>query len=161
MQAVSGTSGNSGIFIYRTMLLSVAFLSLNNSGKTMLLALLNVRKRESYKDRKTKKTVHVLDGNNLEMTYVTLKKVWGLNQQAVSRAIDDLLAKGFIKIVHQGGLGEHDKARYSLVDDYQQWTSKTPAIRIRERDVRRGYQGKENGFEYKTRSQNHTLTYGV
>ena len=147
MTAGSGTRG--GIFIYREMFTSSAFLSLNNSGKTMLIALLDARKYESYKDRKTKHKTHVLDGQNLEMTYGTLKKVWGMNQQAVVSAVDALLAKGFIEIVYQGGLGKHDRARYSLIDDYQRWTPKMLPIRRRERDVKRGFQGQRIGASAK------------
>lgn len=149
MQAGSGKRDISGIFIYRTMIMSPAFQDLNKSGIFLLIALLNARKYEKYKDRKTKRTSHVLDGTNIEMPYVTLKEVWGLNQQQVSIAIDNLLAKGFIEIVHRGGLGEHDRARYSLIDDYLWWTPKTPPIRCRERDVRRGYQGRRIGASAK------------
>jgi hypothetical protein len=84
-----------------------------------------------------------------------------LNQQSVSRAIDELLAKGFIEIVHQGGLGEHDKARYALIDDYQQWKPKMIPFRTRGHDVRRGYQGQRLGASAKSRSQNHTHTHAL
>lgn len=46
MQAGSGTRG--GIFIYREMFTSPAFLFLNKSGTRMLIALLDARKYESY-----------------------------------------------------------------------------------------------------------------
>ena len=163
---MAGPGASGGFFIDRILFMSDAFLSLNNSGKTMLLALLNARKKETYKDRKTKKTIQKFTNDkNLEMPYMTLKKVWGLSQQAVSRAIDELLAKGFIEIVHQGGLGEHDKARYALIDDYQRWKPKMIPFRTRGHDVRRGYQGQRLGASAKVAHksiplhahQNHTL----
>ena len=145
--------------------MSTAFLSLNKSAIIMLIALLNARKTANLKDKKSKKTKPVfINIDSLEMPYVTLKKNWGLNQQAVSRAVDELLAKGFIEIVHQGGLGEHDKARYALIDDYQQWKPGN-VFRSRNRDVRRGYQGRKIGASAKLAHkiiplhthQNHTL----
>ena len=132
----------------------------------MLIALLNARKTANLKDKKSKKTKPVfINENSLEMPYVTLKKNWGLNQQAVSRAVDELLAKGFIEIVHQGGLGEHDKARYALIEDYQRWKPKMIPFRTRSRDVRRGYQGQRLGASANVAHkiiplhahQNHTL----
>ena len=131
----------------------------------MLIALLNARKTANVKDKKSKKLKRAfIEGERLEMPYTTLKKNWGLNQQAVTRAIDELLAKGFIEIVHAGGLGEHDKARYTLIENYLQWK---PGIvfGIRNRDVRRGYQGQRLGATAKLAHkiipsythQNHTL----
>jgi hypothetical protein len=137
---------NGGTFLQRKMSMSIAFLSLNKSAFIMLIALLNARKTAHLKDKKSKKTKPVfINEDSLEMPYATLKKNWHLNQQAVSRAIDELMAKGFIEIVHQGGLGEHDKARYALSEDYLRWTPGMPAFRTRNRDVRRGYQGQRLG----------------
>jgi len=65
----------------------------------------------------------------------------GISRGSFVRAIDELLAKGFIQIAHKGGAYDKDKTEYSLVDDYLQWRPDGPPIRTRERDLKRGFQG--------------------
>lgn len=69
---------------------------------------------------------------------------YGISQKRVARAIDELLAKGFIEIINPGGLYDKDKAIYGLTDDYRKWRPGDPPMRTRSRDVQRGYQGKKN-----------------
>ncbi len=159
-----GNNKAGGFYWERTVYQSQAFLSLGKNAIKFLIALYDVRKREnpsSAKDKKgTKRKQVFVNLDCLEMPYKTLEKKYKMNQQGITRAIDELLAKGFIKISHHGGLGEHDKNRYALIDEYLIWKPGILPIRNRNRDVRRGYQGKCLGAsKKKTRSQNVTLLH--
>jgi hypothetical protein len=154
-----------GFFWDRQLYQSPAFLDLHKNGIIMLIALMDARKREFQSQAKDKKgnrrKPEFINLDCLEMPYLTLKKVYGMNQHGIVRAIDKLLANGFIKIPHYGGLGEHDRTRYALIDDYLKWEPGT-VLRKRTRDIRIGYQKKylgvtKKGSEKKVASQNDTL----
>ena len=160
---------NGGFYWERQMYQSPAFLDLPDSAKTMLIALLDARQREprsQAKDKKGNRRIPTfINLKRIEMPYTTLQKVYGMNQQGIVRAIDKLLANGFVEITHKGGLGEHDKAKYALINDYLAWKPGV-VFRKRDRDVRRGYQGKKIGASGKLAHeiipsythQNHTLS---
>jgi hypothetical protein len=148
-----------GFYWERSVYQSEAFLSLGINAMKFLIALFDARifeKQSRATDRKgVKRKPKCLNLDSLEMPYSILEKKYNMNQQGIVRSKDELLAKGFIKIIHEGGLGEHDKARYALIDDYLKWKLGMKPFRLRNRDVRRGYQGRGLGaVKNKTRSQN-------
>ena len=49
------------------------------------------------------------------------KKKDGISRPRIIRAFNDLMAKGFINIVRQGGAYQQDKTIYALTDDWQWW----------------------------------------
>jgi len=64
---------------------------------------------------------------------------FGITQPRLTRAIEQLLAKGFITIIHPGGGHRHDKAIYGLSDKYLTWK---PGMVIEKREkesVQRGF----------------------
>jgi hypothetical protein len=133
-----------GIYIERALYQSKAFLSLGRNAIKLLFALLDVRIREPQKiakDRKgAKRKPRYINEDRLEAPYPTLRKKYRMNNQGITNAIDELLAKGFIEISHSGGMGEHDKSRYALTEDYLQWNPGN-IFNCRKHDVRRGFQG--------------------
>jgi predicted transcriptional regulator len=46
----------------------------------------------------------------------------GLSRASIARAIKDLMAKGFIQLIYQGGTYKQDKSVYGLTDDWRLWT---------------------------------------
>ena len=153
-----------GFYWGRNVYQSEAFLSLGKNAMKMLIALFDVRifeKRSKARDRKGGKRKPIcLNLNSLEMPYSILETKYRINQQGIVRSKNELLAKGFIKITHEGGLGEHDKAKYALIDDFLKWKPGMKPFRLRQRDVRRGYQGKGLGaVKNKIRSQNVRLVH--
>jgi hypothetical protein len=50
-----------------------------------------------------------------------LKKKDGISSARIKRGIEELLAKGFIKIVHQGGAYKQDKSIYALSENWRIW----------------------------------------
>ena len=167
-----------GTFIDTKMFLSEAFLSLGQPGTCqfvsggsvqVLIMFLGKRQFGIAKDRKGQKTKQRIDDNRFTLTYVELltygarldksgRRVKGaMTNPKIGRAIDELLAKGFIEIVEHGGVYEKHKSIYALVDDWVNWKVGDPPIRLRQKDRRRGYQGKPLGaIENKNRSHERT-----
>jgi hypothetical protein len=143
-----GNGYGAGTFIDTSMLLSSAFMSLGKKGTApkvtsesikMLLMLLLKRQFSKIKDQKSghKKSIRA-DNNEFHLTYLELESR-GIPQKIATRGIDELLAKGFIKIVDPGGAFEKHKAVYALSDDFLLWQP-GQIISERVRDILRGYQ---------------------
>ena len=73
----------------------------------------------------------VLNRKSITLTYLELEnlfgtdafgKPWGIARGSISRGLDDLMAKGFIEVVRQGGTFKNDKTIYGLCDDWKWWT---------------------------------------
>ena len=135
------------------MFLSPAFLSLGKQGSSpivsscsvqVLILLLGKRTFGHCKTSRRRREYKRSDDNRISLTYKELESR-GISQQRATRAFDELLAKGFISIANPGGLYDRDKALYALEDDYRMWRPGVPPIRERQRDLKRGYQGKRLG----------------
>lgn len=132
------------------MALSEAFLSLGQSGtspivtgisKDILFNLLFKRKYGKYK-KKGQEIWKRSDDNRFTMTYKELTNApYRYTKTKITRAKDELLAKGFINIVNRGGATKKDKAIVELVDDWKKWRVGDKPIRTRAMDAHRGYQG--------------------
>lgn len=137
-----------GTFLETKMFLSPAWMSLGEKGtapqvtscSAKVLVLFLGKRRYGYSRRKDQKIRERTDGNRLTLTYKELES-HGISNKKSTRAIDELLAKGFISIVDPGGAYEKHKAIYALEEDYRRWRPGDGPIRVRERDVLRGYQG--------------------
>jgi hypothetical protein len=105
------------------------------------------------KDKKGKKKTTWID-DNLTMTYLELEKTYGVTRPRIVRAIDELLAKGFIEIRHHGGICQKDKSIYAMSDNYLIWT---PGVVFskREYDLKRGYQGKKTKLAHENVTHTH------
>lgn len=44
-----------------------------------------------------------------------------MSRSSITRGINDLLEKGFIEIVHQGGAFQRDKSIYAVIDAWALW----------------------------------------
>ena len=141
-----GNGYGKGTFVDTSMILSKAFISLNErSRKTTHVLLLFLAKRQfaTIKVKSQKKRVRT-DENKLVLTYIEAESR-GIPRNVFIRAIDELLEKGFIEIVNPGGAYKQDKAVYALVDDYLFWRPGCKPIRARKKDVKRGFQGAGKG----------------
>jgi hypothetical protein len=134
----------SGTWIKRDMCMSRAYLSLTGFAPQLLsLFLLKRDFTANFECRNC---------HNLTMTYAELENIFnrgnrnpmnekkeGISRPRIIRAIDELLAKGFIEIVHQGGAYKQDKTIFALMDDWCFW-HKGLVFRKRPKDTRtRGY----------------------
>ena len=141
-----------GSFIESSILLSPAWMSLGRPGTSktvsscscqMLSLLLLKRQFGDVKDRNGKKKKQRTDDNRFTLTYKELMS-FGISQKMITRAIDELLAKGFIDIIDPGGAYNKHKAVYALVEDFKRWRPGDPPVKERSRDVYRGYQKPKN-----------------
>jgi len=139
-----------GTFIETKMFLSPAFFQLGVKGGSptvssqsvkVLVMFLGKRQFGNGKDRKGNKISVRKDDNRFNMTYKELAS-HGIKQTAGTRCIDELLAKGFIKVIDPGGAYDQHKAVYALIDEWQSWKLGDQPVSLRKKDVKRGYQGK-------------------
>jgi hypothetical protein len=129
-----------GIFIERELYQSDAFLSLGKNAIKVLFALLDNRQMEPKKkgNKQKRKFINLY---SLVIPYGTLEKVYKISRSNIPTAIDELLAKGFIKISYHGGACKHDKSTYAWSNNYLFWTKTTAPFETRPRRERHGYQG--------------------
>lgn len=138
------------------MFTSKAFLSLSATSVKVLILFLGKRRLIFPKDRKGVKGIMVCENSNeLTMTYKELgNKPFNFTRPRITRAIDELLAKGFISVVDAGGAYKQHKAVYALSDLWQQWKPETKPFNIRVRDVNRGFQGQGKGAVQTSKEKN-------
>lgn len=134
-----------------SLYLSPAYISLGHRGTSPTVSSCSVQiltlflgKRQfgriGRKGEKSKPSR--IDDNKFTLTYKELESR-GISQARATRAFDELLAKGFIEIVRQGGCFDKDKSVYALTDDFKMWRPGHPPVRVRVRDIKRGFQKKK------------------
>ena len=101
------------IVLDRALVTSDAYLSLGGFSPQVLM-LFYCRRRLAKLGRKGKQRWVCVNANEIEFTYLEARKKFGITNSRFTRAIDDLIAKGFIEIVHHGGCYQKDKTRYGL-----------------------------------------------
>lgn len=89
-----------------------------------------------------------MNSHELTLSYIELRKL-GITQPRATRGFKELLAKGFIEIVHQGGGYQKDQSVYSLSDKWMFWKKGIVFIE-RKKTIKRGFQGGQQ------RSNQHT-----
>ena len=133
----------SGTYILREIYMSPAFLALKGFAPQLLVLFLGKRDMD--------KGYNCLNPNSLTMTYAELENIHnthsnpnksrfaaraaGITRPRISRALDELLEKGFIKIVRKGGKAQRDKSVYGLAEDWRLW-SEGVVIATREKEAR-------------------------
>ena len=107
----------SGTWVTREMIMSKAFTSLSGGAKQVLLMFL--LKRDMTKQ-------HVCSNcDSLTMTYLELENMHGegdgMARTAIVYSIEQLLGRGFIQVIRQGGGYQKDKSVYGLTEDWRFW----------------------------------------
>ncbi len=164
MKKIDKNGYGRGTFIASDMFLSEAFLSLGRrdtspvsswASHPMLLMFLGKRDMRSAPDKRgDKKRLIAVNGDALTLTYAELES-HGIPNKTATRGFDELLAKGFIRIVDPGGLHEKHKAVYSLSENYILWRP-GDVFETRERDVKRGFQNHKVKSSQTPASPTHT-----
>jgi hypothetical protein len=127
-----------GTWIERTLFESKAFLSLKGFAPQLLILFLAKRQFDRV-GKKGKEQRVCMNQDSLTFTYVEAKKKYGLSVPKFSRAIDELLAKGFIEVKYQGGHCQRDKSIYALSDLWQLWRPGEVLNRRVKDTVQRGF----------------------
>lgn len=152
-----------GFYWERDLYQSEAFSSLGKNSMKVLIALLDNRQREKPSEAMDKKgnkrKPQFINLHRLEIPYGTLEKVYKINRSSIPRAIDELLAKGFIEISYHGGACRHDKSQYALSNNYLLWAPGASPFATRPRREKHGYQGRQLGATNKHNAQYHTHTH--
>lgn len=109
-----------GTWIEREMFESKAYLSLSGFAP-QLLTLILAKRQFRTEGRKGKQKRVCVNCDKLNVTYTEFKNEYGVSQPKMTRAIDQLLEKGFLSIVHSGGAYRQDKSVYSLSNNWVIW----------------------------------------
>jgi hypothetical protein len=116
----------SGTWLERDLFNSRAFWALRGAAPQLLIRFLG--KRDIGNDGNGH--YKVKNAHNITMTYLELENLWtkkpkgkveGIERKRIIRAIDELLAKGFIEIIHRGGAYQQDKTIYALSENWRLW----------------------------------------
>jgi len=131
-----------GFYWERELFQSEAFLSLNKNAIKILIAFMDNRKVRKNNSRKGKRKKYEFTNlNNLKLSYALFEKTYRVSRSNIPKAIDDLCAKGFLKIVYRGGSCQHDASVYALSDNYLLWRPGVKPFETRLKGNRKGYQG--------------------
>jgi CRISPR/Cas system-associated protein Cas10 (large subunit of type III CRISPR-Cas system) len=127
-----------GTWIERELFESKAFLSLRGFAPQLLILILGKRIIQKH-GRKGKEKNVCVNADSISFTYIEAQKKYGIDKKKVTRAIDQLLEKGFIKMVHQGGAYKKDKSIYGLSDNWTLWRPGAVFETRNKSNVKRGY----------------------
>ena len=127
-----------GTWVKRDLFKSKAFWSLKGIAPQVLILLLGKRHLKKIKHGKREEWI-CTNCDDLNFTYIEAEKEYGISKSRFSRAIGELLAKGFISIAHRGGAYKQDKSIYALSDKWMLWQPGT-IFETREKvKVQRGF----------------------
>jgi hypothetical protein len=128
---------SSGTWVEKELWESKAFCSLQGFAPQLLLFFFGKRQFQTYGRTGKQKRVCV-NCPKINLTYVEMKR-YGITQPRITRAINQLLEKGFISVVNPGGGYNQDKAIYALIDKWRIWHPGT-CFEKREKDsIARGF----------------------
>ncbi len=123
----------------RTMVYSRAYQSLNAPSLKMLSYLLLQLRWVKVTQRKTKDEYVVENKNEIKLPYSIFRnKPFKMGNQTITNSIDSLLARGFIKIISQGGMAKHHVTIYGYSHRWSKW-EEGEAIFKRKPFYRRGF----------------------
>ena len=127
------------IVIERTLLNSKAYLALGGIAPQLLMLFYFKRRLEKV-GKKGKERWICTNAAEIEFTYLEAKSKYGISNPRFTRGIDNLIANGFLDIVHQGGAYRHDKTIYALSNRWTKFGSPDFENFERQKEtVQRGY----------------------
>ena len=127
-----------GTFVERDLFESQAFIALGGVAPQMLIYILGKRVF-----KQTNKSRICINDKELKLSYIELEKL-GITQPRATRGFDELMAKGFIELKHQGGGYQKDQSVYGLSDKYLLW-KKGQVLFVRPKYLKKGFL--KNGHE--------------
>ena len=129
------------IWLERRLIVSEAFRALQTtSSYVVLMVFMSKRQMEVLKTAKRKEFV-IANNGEIEFTYIEAKQKYGISDSKFTKAIDELIDKGFIDIAATG-MGVHKvTTHYSISDRWKDYG--TPDFVKKERPkgtINRGFQ---------------------
>jgi len=117
---------------------SLAFRELSGVATKVLIYFMAKRHFKNFGTAKKQRWV-LENGRSICFTYKEALNKYGISQKRFTRAIDDLLEKGFISIVHPGGTCEKDKAAYAIEENWRFWVKGKVCFERKHEPVQRGF----------------------
>jgi DNA-binding MarR family transcriptional regulator len=132
----------SGTWIEREMMQSKAFINLKGFAPQLLILIL-AKRYFRLQGKKGKQKRICTNHDSINFTYIEAKKEYGVTQPRFTRAIDELLAKGFISVKHQGGTYKQDKTIFSLSEKWRLWHTDTVFEKREKDELHRGFRNRK------------------
>ena len=117
---------------------SKAFLSLSGFAPQLLVLFLSKRQFQKVGPKGKEKNM-CINCDSLRFTGIEAKKKYGITKSRFIRAIDELLAKGFITVVHKGGGYKQDQSIYALTETWRLWQPGTVFETRNKENIQRGF----------------------
>jgi hypothetical protein len=127
-----------GTWVERELFESKAFLSLRGAASQVLILFLSKRQFDKVGRRGKEKRI-CTNRDSISFTYIEAEKKYGITKSRFSRALNELMAKGFISRIHQGGAWQRDKSIYALSDNWKQWSDGVVFENRKKENVERGF----------------------
>ena len=125
-----------GVYLEPDWIDSKAFTALN--GTAVKVFIWFMRRRQMAKvGRKGKEQWIVTNNGEIVFTYDEAEKKFGLTRSRFNRAIDELIAKGFIDITHHGGGMMGDCTLYSISERWRFYGTDKFVYKTRPKDTRK------------------------
>ena len=126
--------------IPRKMICSQAFNSLSGKGHIILSYLLSQCRHVEIKRKKGHRSFILTNKDELILPYRSLQaSPYKMAYSTITKGIDELLSKGFIKVMEQGGRAKGHVSVYGLIDAYLKWGKGDPPVSVRRPYAKRGF----------------------
>lgn len=112
------------LVLSKEMLRSKAFVTLTGAAKQILLELHMRLKLESYKPRRRDRDstqFYAKNNGKLVLSYKSIHKQFGYSTATISKAIDQLVAHGFIEIAELGCGVKRQSHKIALIRNWQDY----------------------------------------
>jgi len=124
----------------KSMAYSEAYLSLGNPAMKILTYILFHQRWENVSRDKSKPRWICTNTDDLKLLYtIFYSKPFNMQGKSITRGIDELLAKGFIKVMEQGGKNKGHASCFKIVENYLAWSKGDAPISKRRPYRKRGY----------------------
>ena len=127
-----------GTWVERELFESKAFIALRGVAPQVLILFLARRWFDKIGHKGKEKRV-CTNCHSIYFSYIEAEKKFGITKSRFSRALGDLLAKGFIDVVHKGGGYQQDKSIYALSDNWLRWRPGSVFEKRKKESVQRGF----------------------
>lgn len=128
------------------LLSSPAYRALTKIGTDILMFALSMRKFPPGTKKKPRNYWKPTNSHEILIPYKTVRDFFSTRgnkpptERSVTRAINDLMAKGFIDVVRVGGSGKGDVSKYRLTHDWRVWAPGDATVYTKEgMSHRRGF----------------------
>ena len=128
------TGREKGTYIVDELFQSDAFRTLTGTEKDICLFMFTRRKYLKHTKKTPRNTWEPSNRDNITLPYPAIKEFFTKgtvpppNPSTVSRAINALMAKGFLDVVKLGGNGPGDMTIYRLTYEWREWRTGDPSV---------------------------------